>query len=243
MLWGVMATEVMKYRRTIVPWLAVVGGFFPALVALLFLLTGSSPVTWEALAGTGLGFMNMLALLMVAVFAGHAFVSEYRDSRVSMLFAYPVPRIMLYTVKIVAVIFPVLGMFLVFYASTAVAGLVFAGGQPNAPGFAADMLGLLLLAAAASFSLVPMTVVVSVAVKNAGGYILAGVVYFIAYMSLADSEYGTYAPPCVPDRLLKDYLAAGKLVSTDTGGMLAVCAAAFLLMFCVGALCYARWEL
>jgi bacitracin transport system permease protein len=242
MVWSVMATEVLKYRRTLVPWLAAAGGFFPLLVALLYLLTGSAPITWESLALTGLGFMNMLALLLVAVCAGHAFVSEYRDSRVPMLFAYPVPRIMLYTVKLIVILLPVLGMYAVFGAFTVVSGAIFAGGRPLAPGFATDMLGLLLFSVAANYALVPMTVVVSVAVKNAGGYILAGICYFIVFMSFAGSELGRYAPPCVPDRLVKDYLATGKLVSAETAGLLGACAAAFLLMSCVGALVYARGE-
>jgi hypothetical protein len=242
MLYQAFYTEILKYKRTLIPWLVLVGGSFPVLVALLFLLTSGVDVTWEALAGTALSYLNMLALLFTAVIAGYAFVAEYRDSRVNMSFAYPVPRVLLYVVKTFTVLLPVLGMYLVFLACVAASGWIFARRPPEI-GFASDMLALLGLSVAASFSLVPTTAVLSTVVKNAGAYILAGVGYFIVFMSLAGSECGKYAPPCVPDRLLKDYLASGHLVSADAGGMLLACAAVFLLAFVLGAALYTRLEI
>jgi hypothetical protein len=184
----------------------------------------------------------MLALLLVAVFAGHSFVSEYRDSRANMTFIYPVPRFMLYAVKLLTICLPVLGMYLAFIVSVATAGCIFADGLPDKY-FTGDYLLLVLLVAAANFAIVPVTAVVSAVMKNAGAYILAGVAYFIAYMSFAESDAGRYILPCVPDKLLKDFTATGQLMAADTGGMLLACAAAFLLAFCLGAACYTRWEI
>ncbi len=241
MLIHVMAVEALKYRRTLVPWLAAAGGIFPAFVALLFLLTGNLPVTWEALESTGLNFMNMLALLLVAVLAGQTFVCEYHGGKINGSLAYPIPRLLLFAGKLLILLLPVLGMFLVFLLSTVASGSLFIGGRPPA-GFIRDMLGLVLLSAAANFALVPLTAVVSMALKNAGAYILSGVAYFIVYMSFAGSDYVRYVPPCVPDGLLKSYLSTGQIVSKDAGTMLAACAAFFVLTLCIGAVWHARWE-
>jgi hypothetical protein len=242
MLMQVMAAEALKYRRTLVPWLAVSGGVFPAFVALLFLLTGGAAVTWNALAVTGLVFMNMLALLLVAVFAGHAFVSEYHGGRINGLLAYPVPRLLLYVGKLLVLSLPVLCMYIVFLASTAVFGALFVGVRALEQGFALDMLGLVLLAAVVAYALVPLTALVGMVVKNAGGYILAGICYFILFMCFAGSEYGRYITPCVSDALLKAYTSTGRLVSAEDGGMLAVCVAVFFITACIGAAWYARRE-
>jgi bacitracin transport system permease protein len=241
MLYGVLVSEALKYKRTLIPWLVLVGGFFPVLVASLFLLTGGSSVTWEALAGTSFNFMNMLALLLVAVIAGHAFVTEYNESRINKLFAYPVPRIVFYLVKLLVVLLAVLGMYLVFLAFAAVSGWLMTGGGLPEPGFAADMPRLLLLTAAANFSLAPLTAVLCMMLKNDGAYILAGIGYFIFFMSFAGSEYGQYILPCIPDKLLQDYLTTGQLMSANTGSLLAICAAAFLILSGIGAACYV-WQ-
>jgi len=242
MVFQVFGAEIMKYRRTFIPWLVVVGGFFPVFVALLFLLTNDIAVSWEILGSMSLNFMNMLALLLVAVFAGHAFTSEYRDSRINQTFIYPVPRFTLYIVKFLIVCLFVLSMFLAFMVFLAAAGCVFAGELPDSH-FAGDYMLLLLLTAAADIAIVPVTAAISVAAKNAGSYILAGVAYFITYMSFAESDAGRYIIPCVPDRLLKDFFATGQLISADTGGMLLTGAAVFLLAFCLSAACYTRWEI
>ena len=242
MLVSVAYTEVLKYRKTLVPWLAVAGGLFPPFVAALFLLTANSPFSWEMLTETSLRFMNMLALLLIAVFAGHAFVSEYRDSRVNRLFTYPVPRFMLYAVKLIVAFLPVLGMYCVFAAATLASGWIFAGGPPDS-GITASYLLLVLLVAASGLAVVPVTAFMSMMVKNDGSYILAGIGYFIIYMSFADSDISRLVPPCIPDRLLMDYMKTGHVFSTKTGEMLLACAAIFLLAFCLGAVCYAKREI
>jgi hypothetical protein len=240
MLVHVMAAELLKYRRSLAPWLMAAGGVFPAFVALLFLLTGGGGVSGERLAFQGLGFLDMLALLLAAVIAGQAFVSEYRGGGVNGLRSYPVPRLLLYGAKLVVLALPVLGMHLVFLAATAAAVLAFAGGASPAPGFGADMLRIGLLSAACCFSLVPLTGIVSMMVKNAGASVLAGVAYFVVYMSAAGSRWARCLPPCAADVALKAYASTGRVLADDARVALAVCAGFFVLTAGIGAAWFSR---
>jgi hypothetical protein len=73
---GLIYAELIKYKRTIIPWLIGTGGLLVATTALLLVTTENPQVTWEVLAGKSLNFMNLLSLLLVAVFTGYVFVTE-----------------------------------------------------------------------------------------------------------------------------------------------------------------------
>jgi hypothetical protein len=242
MAFQVFYVEIMKYRRTMIPWLSAVGGLFPVFVALMFMLTSRVTVTWEALAAISLNYMNMLALLFIAVFSGFTFISEYGECRINTSFSYPVPRILLYAMKYIAVCLPVSGMLLAYAMALSAAGWIFTGKLPAAS-FTSEHLLLLLLTAAGYVVLVPITAAVSIVIKNAGAYILTGVGFFLLFMSFAGSAADKFLPPCVPDRFLQNYLAAGQLISAETTGMLLVCAAFFLAAFGLGVICYVRLEI
>ena len=40
-------TELLKYRKSILPWMIVLGGFFPAVVAVMMVLNTNPSAQWD----------------------------------------------------------------------------------------------------------------------------------------------------------------------------------------------------
>jgi len=238
---NVFAAEMLKYRRSLSPWLAVLGGFFPALVALLFLVTADSAATWDTVAATGLNFFNMLALLLVSVLAGRAFEMEYHGGGINRMHVYPIPRGLQYLVKLLAAALLVLAMHGFFFLFTLALGRLAAGGALTAAA-ALRWLKITLLVAAGNIALAPLAALAGILFRSAGAYILTGIGCFVAYMSFAGSEAARFAQPCVPSEMLTAWLAGGQALTPGLSGMLAVSAAVFLILACAGAVCYIRAE-
>jgi hypothetical protein len=241
MFHNVLAAELLKYKRSLALWLVAVGGFFPVMVALLFVETGDMPVVFETIAAYGLQYFDMLALLLTAVITGQAFVMEFSGDKTNRTHAYPVPRLCQYLVKLLVILLLTLAMHLAFLLFLFALGGVFAQDALTFA-FAARWIKLALLTWAGHAALVPLTALIAMLCRNAGAYVLVGIGYFAVFMSFAGSDFARFAPPCVPYEILKLYLRSGRLISSDTAGMLYCSAAVFAALLCAGAVCYLRNE-
>jgi hypothetical protein len=238
---NVFAAELLKYRRSLSPWLTALGGFFPALVALLFWTTGDAPADWETVAATGLNFFNMLSLLLVSVLAGQAFAMEYHGDGDNRMHVYPVPRGFTYLVKLLVAVLMALLMHGAFLLCLFALGGM-AASDALTVALALRWTQITLLAAAANIALAPLAAMAGILLRSAGAYILTGIGCFALYMSFAGSQVARRIPPCVPSEMLNACLASGRVLTPETAGMLAFSAAVFLLLACAGAVCYVRVE-
>jgi hypothetical protein len=235
------AAELLKYRRSLSLWLAALGGFFPALVALLFLMTGESPADWETVAATSLNFFNMLSLLLVSVLAGQAFAMEYHGDGDNRMHVCPVPRGLAYLVKLLVAVVLSLAMHGVFLLCLFTFGGMAASDALSAA-FALRWTQITLLCAAANIALAPLAAMAGILLRSAGAYILTGIGCFVLFMSFMGSQIARWIPPCVPSEMLNACLASGQALTPETAGMLAFSAAVFLILACAGAVCYVRVE-
>ena len=216
--------------------------FFSRACSFAVYLDGSDAVTWERVTLIGMNFLNMLSLLLVSVIAGYPFVFEYHSGKTNISHTYPVPRQAQYFVKLFVIMLMVLALHIVFYIFITALGFIFAEDVFSAP-YVIKTLKLTLLISATGYMLVPFTAILSIIFKNAGSFILAGVFYFILYMSFANTSYSKYVLPCAADNILKGYISTGELVSADATGTLVVSAVVFAVLVLAGAVCYSRIEI
>lgn len=235
-------TELLKYKRTIIPWIIGIGGLLAATTSLLLVSTEDSQVSYEVLAGRGLNLINILALILVAVFSGYVFVTEYYESTISILFTYPVSRFKLYIVKYFVILLMVISLYLAFFLSTIIFGFINIRKLPSMD-FALNFMKLIFVVSCTNFVLVPVTTLVSIIIKEIGTYIIVGMSYCIAYICFINSEYSLFIPVCIPDKLVANYFIPERISKADFKGIVIVSVITFLSTFFIGAVCYSKSDI
>lgn len=242
MFTGLVYTELKKLKRTMIPWLIGIGGFLTAGTALLQVSSGSSHVDWGSLAPASLNYINFLALLLVSVFTGYVFTSEYSDGIISILFTYPVSRYRIYAAKHLVIFVLTILLYLVFFLSIMFFGLIYIGRFPAAD-FLLKLIRLTFLTAAINFVLVPVTALISNLIKGVGTYILVGMGYFVANIVFIDSDYSLFLLPCIPGRLVANYFVSQCMSWEDFRSVVTACTVTFIAAFFAGAVYYSRCDI
>ena len=242
MLTTLLYTELFKYKRTILPWMIVIGGFLTAGTAYLFVSTENSEVSWNILAYTSLSCINILGLLLVAVFTGYVFVGEYKENTASTLFTYPVSKSNIYIVKYFTVFLLVISLFLILFLSTILFGVLNIKSLPSVE-FLLKFLKLTIIMSIMNFVLVPVTALINMVIKGIGTYIFAGMGYFLVYISFINSNYSFFIPTCIPTKLLSNYFISEYISKSDFIGIVIVSVVTFSLASLIGAIYYSKSDL
>ncbi len=233
-----VCTETVKYKRTMIPWLVVCGGFFVSFVAFMMVVSDSQ-INWEVLIARELSLANNLALLFTAVFSGYVFTNEFHNHLSGTIFTYPVSRLKLYLAKNLVVLLMVVCYYLAFLVLTIFLGVIKMDGLPST-GILLKFIKFIFILSGANFVLVPVTAFISNIVKSPGTYVLTGMSYFLVYVSFFGSDYSLYVPPCIPDSLTFNYFVSEYMSKTDINGMIIVSSMTFLFSFIIDAFCYSR---
>jgi len=216
-----------------------IGGFLTAGTAFLSVSTDNPQVSWSTLATVSLNCINILALLLIAVFTGYIFIGEYHENTVSILFTYPISKFKIYVVKYFIVLLLVLSLYLIFFLSTMLFGFIGIGGFPSIE-FLQKFLKLTFIMSVMNFVLVPVTALFSIIIKAIGTYIFVGMGYFLVYISFIDSDYSLFIPPCLPAKLVSNYFISEYISKVDFRGITIVSVVTFLSAFFIGAVYYSK---
>jgi bacitracin transport system permease protein len=238
---SVLYTELIKYKRSIIPWIILLGGFLSGTTTILIVSTDSTKVNWQVLVSRGLNIINILALLLVAVITGYVFITEYHESTIGILFTYPVSRIKLYIVKCFVILLFVILLYLTFFLSTILFGFINIDGFPQMS-FVLKFIEAVFLASALNFMLVPFTALISIIVKEIGVYIIVGMGYCIAYMSFINSDYSLFIPVCIPDKLVSNYFSSLYISKGDFRCIIIISAVTLLTAFIAGSIYYCNMD-
>lgn len=240
MLLQLVYTEIIKYKRTMIPWIISLGGGFAAFIALMLVMTGGLQKSWEVLIIRGLNLVNMLALLLVAVISGYVFINEYHESTIGTIFTLPVSRLKIYFTKFFIILFMVFALYLSFFLLTMLFGMIFIGGLPPTD-FMLKFFKIIFILSAVSFVLAPVTVMISIIFRSIGTYLLVGLSYFLVYMGFINSDYSMKIPPCIPERLVADCMVSEFITGGELTGIIVVSSVTFIVTFIAGAFYYLRY--
>lgn len=241
MFFNLIPIELKKYKRTVLPWLIAAGGLLTSGTAIIMVSTENQQVNWETYAVQGLNFMNLLALLLVAVFTGFVFTGENSNNIDNILFTYPVSRIRFFLSKFIVLLLFTLLLYLAFLFFAMLLGLLVIGSFPEWK-IILKLLQISLILSAVNFILVPVTTFITILVKGAGTYLFTGMAYFILYISFINTDFSMYFPVCLPDKLLFGYFNPGIMSSSEFITILTVCAITFLFAFIISAVSYTRQD-
>lgn len=241
MILNLIYVELLKYRRTVIPWMILVGASLASGTSLLLVASENAQVDWGSFSVSSLNCINLLALLLVAVFTGLVFVGEYHENRDVVLFTYPVSRIKVFVSKLAVVYIMDISLFLLFFIFAMLFGLAYIGSFPVFE-TGLKLFEMTMVLTAVHFVLVPVTVLISILVKGTGTYIFAGMCYFMLFISLIKSDFSTFIPVCIPDKLVTNYFISTILSSSDLTGIILVCVITLLTAFSIGAACYCRQD-
>lgn len=233
----ILLTELMKYKRTAILWMILIGGFLTAGTGFLLLSSEEGPAGWEGYFATGMNCINLLALLLIAVFTGYVLIGEYQEGTAKVLFTYPVSRIKIFISKHFVVFCFVILLYFTFFISALIFGTAYTGELP-AGEFMFKMLKFSLLMSVMNFILVPVTSAISLIIKGTGTYLFVGMGYFAIYVSFINSDYSLLIPPCIPNRLIENYFISEFISSAQTINIVVVSALTFIVFLTAGAAYY-----
>jgi len=242
MLAGMVYTELLKLKRTILPWIVALGGILPACIALLMVSSENSKVTWELLAVSSLNYMNMSALLLIAVFIGLIFAGEYNTNTISILFTYPVSRFRFYIGKLITILIVVIVIYLVLFISTLAFGIA---GVKNFPSgeFLVKFFKFSLVVAVLNFVFVPVTVLACNLVKGVATSVVTGMCYVLVYMCFLGSDSGLYIPVCTPSMIISNSFVSNSINATDSRSIILIAGITFLISFLISAVNYSNSDI
>lgn len=241
MFFDLIPLEMKKYKRTALPWILVTGGLLAPGVSMLIAVTGENAATWDSVTIRGITYINMLALLLSAVFTGFVFMGESSNHIDNLLFTYPVSRYKFLISKYVVLLFLVIVLYLIFTIFLFLYGFLYFGRLPDAA-FAVRLLQCSLSLSVVNFVLVPLTAFVCMLVKGAGTGIFTGMAYFITNISFVNSKHGVLIPVCLPDRLAAEFFTKGIIEKSDIIGILSICTVLFAATMAASALWYAKHD-
>jgi bacitracin transport system permease protein len=239
MFTALVHTELIKYKRTVLPWMIGIGGFLTAGTALLFVSTENSQVNWNILAVVSLNCINILALLLTSVFTGYVFICEYHQNTAGILFTYPLSKFRIYLIKYFVILILVTSLYLIFFLSVMLFGFLGIGNFPPVD-FLLKFLKIILIMSVMNFVLVPVTALISIIIKGIGTYIFVGMGYFLVYISLINSDYSLFIPTCIPAKLVSNYYISEYISKSDFCGIIIISAVTFLSAFFIGAVYYSK---
>ena len=241
MIFTLVHMELKKCKRTIIPWTITAGGLLPSGVGIFVSLTDYQKVSWDIYAMKGLNYMNILALLLVAVFTGFVFAGENTNHIDNILFTYPVARIKFFVSKFIVILLFTFSLYLAFFLFTLLFGISGIGSLPGRTTIL-KLLEISVISTAVQFVPVPLTMITIIFVKGAATYLFAGMAYFVLYISFFSTEFNTYIPVCLPDKLAAEYFGHGVFNSSDTTITAAICIIVFLAAFIIGAGIYTKQD-
>lgn len=233
----IVITEFMKYKRTAIIWMILIGGFFSAGTGFLLVSSHDIPAGWENYTVVSMNCINMLALLLTAVFTGYVIMGEYQESTVRVLFTYPVSKIRIFISKHLVVLVFVMMLYMVFFISAVLFGTVYTGNLP-AVEYMLKLLKFSLIMGCMNFILAPLTSVTSLLIKGSGTYLFVGMGYFLTYMSFINSDYSLIVPSCIPNKLIENYFISEFISNVQLTGIVVVSAVTFIAAFVTGAVYY-----
>jgi len=225
---GIIYTELLKLRKSIIPWMILLGGTLPAVIALLTVSSESGAPNRDMLFINSLNYMNLISLLLVAVLTGYIFAGEYYGKTINILFSYPIPRLAFFINKTIVTLCSVVFIYITLNVSTIVVGYIYMESIPTAD-FLYKLLGFSILAVLINFSLVPLTILVSIVAKGAAASTAAGLAYVLTYFCFSNSGYAVYIPVCAPNAILVEYFISGQIDINDLRNMLVTALITFTL--------------
>ncbi|MDF2989326.1 MAG: hypothetical protein K0R50_4836 [Eubacterium sp.] len=234
-----ICTELSKYKRTAIVWMIIAGGFLTSVTAYLLVSSDSQKSDWETYAATGFNCINLLALLMVAVFTGYVIIGEYHGGTIGTIFTYPVSRVKVLLSKYLIILLFVAAFYLVFLVSAILFGVINFGEFPTGD-YILKLFGFSLLMAGTNFVLVPVTAVISLLVKGAATYLFSGMGYFVIYISFINSDFNYLIPVCSPNKLVENYFISEYLTGTDINSVSIVLAVTFLTALATSIVYYVK---
>lgn len=212
-----IACEWLKWRRSRMLWLILLGALLPAVLNFFVEVHNSSDAAFQWKGYFGDNLMMMMMLMCPALYAlliGYLFAREFQERTVNNMLTGPYSRNLVLAAKFVIAI-PVLGsVLLLAFLLTFGSAFVFTSDLPSASVFwhALGKYGLLLLI---EYALVPIAAAVALLWRSYIPAMGLGVFAVISELTIMQSKYIMYYPWSAPLNLLDTMNEHYK--STSTG--------------------------
>lgn len=234
----IICTEFSKYKRTFISWAILGSAFLTALLG-VFMASDSGNTGWNASMAYGIGWLNMLSLMLIAVLTGMVFAGEYMQSTARILFTYPIARWKFYAAKLAVLFCWTILLYAAYFFFAIAAGMAFGAPAPDAQVLSKALI-LIFTMTLCNFTLVPITALVSILVRGFGSFILAGAAYVAIYFSFIRSGIKILLPMTIPNVIKDSFLASVTLTTADWTTMMIALCIIFALTTAAGVACYAK---
>lgn len=241
MLLDLVCSELIKYKRSIVPWMMLGGGIVPPIVAILMLLGDKDRGKWSTIALYSFNNMNLLALLLLPVLTGLIFAGEYQENTISVMFTYPIRRLYFYVEKLITVMLSALSVYTIFFVSTVICGAIYTTNLPK-PEFLVEFIKLGFIDSCINFALVPLTAMICLMAKSVLASVITGMSYIVIYTVFMASKLAHNIPVCIPEEITRQQygLRQKEFSGGEIGSMIIITLTVFVIGLLICGVYYSK---
>jgi ABC-type transport system involved in multi-copper enzyme maturation permease subunit len=239
MLSNLVITEVMKYKRTFLPWMILAGAFSTSLLG-MFMGLGSGDASWKAVMADGFGWLNILSLMIIPILTGHIFGGEYMEGTARVLFTYPIPRWKFYVAKFIVISFGTLCLYISHVLFTFLVGSVLTDFVLTSEVIWLSLY-LTMIFSLTQLVTAPITALICVFAKWSGAAIFAGAGFLALYMAFGRSGLKYFFSMIVSNTVKDSYLIGIDVLTRQELTTIYIALAIALLVFIpIGMISYVK---
>lgn len=232
-----LVTEVVKLRRSGVPWFLLAAGLLPAITNEFY----PNDFSWDRFCLSALLFVNLAGFIVLTPLAGYSVCREYESGTWSALLGSPTPRWKLLLAKYLVFVPQVLATVLLCLAASVSGGILLSGTLPPGGGFLARQLSLSLALSCLHLCMAPAAMLAGILGRRTVGPVLVGLSFLVLYRTFLFTAAGSFVPSCIPSLFLLDatgidlygipFTFDGRAAVLTMGGLFLACTAGSWAVF------------
>jgi hypothetical protein len=194
-LFTILRVELKKLNASKMWLLILLGAILPVIIACLS--TYKENLSWQEFIHIAMLCFNVPALLIFSTFAAYLWAREYEENMAEIMRCYPYPKHVFLTAKLLIMFLVILFTVLLFVAATIVGGILILPVMIDTA-----MLCLFskvaFFLAIMHFLIVPFSFFITIITKHTVAGLLWGIVGMCLCMSLYNTSFMQFLPPCIP---------------------------------------------
>lgn len=194
-MFTIFRVELKKLNASKMWLLILLGAILPVIIACLS--TYKENISWQEFIHIAMLCFNVPALLIFSTFAAYLWAREYEENTAEIMMCYPYPKHLFLTTKLLIILIVIMLTLLLFAGTTILGGIFILYAMIDTA-----MLWLFLKIAfylmIMHFLIVPFAFFITIITRHTVAGLIWGIVGMCLCMSLYNTSFMQFLPPCIP---------------------------------------------
>jgi hypothetical protein len=191
----IIRVELKKLNASKMWLLILLGAILPVIIACLS--TYKESISWQEFIHISMLCFNVPALLIFSTFAAYLWAREYEENVAEIMMCYPYPKHLFLTAKLLIMLIVIMLTLLLFACTTILGGFFILHVMIDAT-MLLLFLKIAFFLAIMHFLIVPFAFFITIITHHTVAGLIWGIVGMCFCMSLYNTSFMQFLPPCIP---------------------------------------------